>query len=669
MRVKALYLILVRIYYSYIANVVAFTSYTVTVTARDSSGNLRGVGNDIFWIKIENQWSKATEFYWYDVSNQRKVLQTEIDAQMTDNLDGTYTYTYSTDLDGTISVSVLLYTEYGVYAEYFNNIVYTGTVANYATPSQMSLNFGAGLVTSTQGDNVSANFYFKLQPLKSDTYTLYLLKDDYAIVYVEGVSKASGTGGTHSFTQFLNMNQFYTIKISWIEYGGIASVELDWSYTGQAQIAIPSQNLYYPAYVASSPLNVVATWPFGYTGYNSSSPTRCKEICGDGYRIGVEEWDDKNTNSNDGCSSTWTIESGWVWFDGSSSSQDTCRWCIAGFQQNSSKNDWIVSEYSTSIKNFTISFGWLLFFCIIVNIVESIAMKFHSIGIYWMIEQIQIISLLSIIYNFYPVEIMQFFRMMRVLLMEFNFIGVENAVFRNYKSDDQPVQNLQNLGFDYVSGPINIFDNIWFLFILLVFHSICYIIFEKSIPLKGNLNKFQKALKYISNWMKISMYIRYFALSYVLYLVAFLSEMNYSNFKNQKKWSIIISLILIIFIGMLITFPLWYWYLKFRNRKTSYKMFYKELFRFVKKNTIARLYPIIFFLRRWVLWIIVWLNFDTSYQFILSLFVSFEGLHLLFLLFTMPFRMIKDNFLAIFNGLLMIFYSVSCYFYKVSRFD
>ena len=367
-------------FFNFIANIVAFTSYTITVTARDSSGNARGVGNDIFWIYIENQWSKATAFSWDNVSNQRQVLQTEVDAQMTDNLDGTYSYTYSVNLDGTITMYVLLYTQYGVYAEYFNNIVYSGTVANYDTLTQMSKNFGGGLVTSTQGDCVSANFYFKIQPLLSDTYTIYLIKDDYGIFYLNGVAKVSGTGGTHSFSQYLNMNQFYSGKISWVEQYGSANIELDWSYTSRTQIAIPSQNLYYPAYVASSPYNIVSTCPFGYTGYNSSSPTICKEICGDGYRIGVEECDDKNTNSNDGCSSTCTIESGWVCFDGSSSHQDTCRWWIAGFYPNSSKNDCILYDYSNDIKKFTISFGSLLLFWIIICIADSVVMKMYSMS-------------------------------------------------------------------------------------------------------------------------------------------------------------------------------------------------------------------------------------------------------------------------------------------------
>ena len=60
---------------------------------------------------------------WFDVSGQKAVLQTEINAQMTDNLDGTYTYSYSLDLDGTVTMYVFLYTQFGVHAEDRKSVV------------------------------------------------------------------------------------------------------------------------------------------------------------------------------------------------------------------------------------------------------------------------------------------------------------------------------------------------------------------------------------------------------------------------------------------------------------------------------------------------------------------------------------------------------------------
>ena len=51
----------------------------------------------------------------------------------------------------------------------------------------------------------------------------------------------------------------------------------------------------------------------------------CTTICGDGVKKGTEAWDDGNTSNLDGCSSSWTIESGWIW-TGSISSVWTGIW-------------------------------------------------------------------------------------------------------------------------------------------------------------------------------------------------------------------------------------------------------------------------------------------------------------------------------------------------------
>ena len=64
----------------------------------------------------------------------------------------------------------------------------------------------------------------------------------------------------------------------------------------------------------------------GYTwsGGSASSKDAWNPVCGDGKKIvGKEAWEDGNTTSGDGWSSTWTIETGYTWSGGSISSLDT----------------------------------------------------------------------------------------------------------------------------------------------------------------------------------------------------------------------------------------------------------------------------------------------------------------------------------------------------------
>ena len=59
------------------------------------------------------------------------------------------------------------------------------------------------------------------------------------------------------------------------------------------------------------------------TSGSSSSTDTWNSICGDGYRVGLEKWDDANTNSGDGCDYQCNVETGYSCTGGSSSSTDT----------------------------------------------------------------------------------------------------------------------------------------------------------------------------------------------------------------------------------------------------------------------------------------------------------------------------------------------------------
>ena len=69
----------------------------------------------------------------------------------------------------------------------------------------------------------------------------------------------------------------------------------------------------------------------------NSGKTLWQAVCGDGLRAGAETCDDQNTSNGDGCTSTCTIESNYIWTGGTTSSKDTCSSCPAGQPPNSGK--------------------------------------------------------------------------------------------------------------------------------------------------------------------------------------------------------------------------------------------------------------------------------------------------------------------------------------------
>ena len=89
---------------------------------------------------------------------------------------------------------------------------------------------------------------------------------------------------------------------------GDYSFNTTWSYSGLSLQSIPITNIFLTSLVANSPYAIITT----------------ANVWGDARRTGSEAWDDGNISNGDGCSSTWTVESGYKCTGGSITSKDTC---------------------------------------------------------------------------------------------------------------------------------------------------------------------------------------------------------------------------------------------------------------------------------------------------------------------------------------------------------
>ena len=77
----------------------------------------------------------------------------------------------------------------------------------------------------------------------------------------------------------------------------------------------------------------------GYYQNDATTPTTWVTHWGDSKRVGSEKCDDGNTNPSDGWANDWSsVDSGWVWSGGSSTSADTWTQWGTGYYQNDSTN-------------------------------------------------------------------------------------------------------------------------------------------------------------------------------------------------------------------------------------------------------------------------------------------------------------------------------------------
>ena len=285
----------------------------------------------------------ADEFTCTQVAGAKQTIVTPIDQLMIDVGDGTYTQSFSVQINGALTIIIKLIDGNGVYWEWYANTSLSGTPEKKNVTSNLYFyEPGVNWVSLPGGDNYyTAYFQSTIRPPTTEVYTFYVGQDDGAKTIFNGNTMADHFGQnivtTDIFTKSLNAGQSYSLVIYFLETWGDSYFNVFWSTPTIPYQLIPKTYFFYTKKVASSPYQITVNWPYGYTGSNPSSPTKWITQWGDGIKMGTEVCDDGNTISGDGCSADWgAIETGFIcsgsvwtaWTNGKSPDSPKTSWII-----------------------------------------------------------------------------------------------------------------------------------------------------------------------------------------------------------------------------------------------------------------------------------------------------------------------------------------------------
>ena len=127
-------------------------------------------------------------FTWIEASNVRKVISPTINKLMKDNNDGTYQIEFTPILDGEVTILVTSISE-GMIEHWYTTSDWSGpSINNQLKLFNIDYDWDRGTIWGIRDDNVCMEWKMDYVVPQTGTYDFRFIKDDFATLYVDGIS-------------------------------------------------------------------------------------------------------------------------------------------------------------------------------------------------------------------------------------------------------------------------------------------------------------------------------------------------------------------------------------------------------------------------------------------------------------------------------------------------
>ena len=203
-------------------------------------------------------------------------------------------------------------------------------------------------------------------------------------------------------------------------------------------------------------------------------------------------------------------------------------------------------------------------------------------------------------------------------------------------------------------------------------HAIIFIC-NKCIQNKFSENKCtHNLIRKLYRAMTFGWYIRFIWEIYIFLLLASISEIYmFSNSSTSRQVSLSIACLIIVFCAGFICLSVWQYFKSLKDVSFDSMLYFTEFFSGIKATGKARVFSLIFLLRRTMFcWIVLLLHHAMSLTLLNSAFVLVQLCYLSFCIIVRPLAEVKDNIIEIFNEVFyLILWSSLIYYRSVEQWS
>jgi hypothetical protein len=193
---------------------------------------------------------KNQEYYQHDLLEHFHYLSLE------DNQNASMTGTFTFELEGYYSVSVIQLQQNGVLVDFWDNIWNIDPIDSEKVFENFKFSYeDDALITTYSTEYVSLKLFSFLYVTSEGNYTFYVNADDYFNFYINGVMvyTANVCCQEFVFSYEFPFPDYYFIQIEVIQLDSESSFSLEWSCNTFNRSSIPTSSLFWPKRVSSSP--------------------------------------------------------------------------------------------------------------------------------------------------------------------------------------------------------------------------------------------------------------------------------------------------------------------------------------------------------------------------------------------------------------------------------